>query len=243
VERELAGRHAVVTGAARGVGQQVAVRLAAAGATVSILDVLDQTATAHAIEAAGGHARAFEVDVSDRSAVHGAVDAAASAEGSVDLVTTAAGVYGEVTSIDDLDEAELDRVLQVNLHGTVWTLQAALPHLRRQGGRIVCIGSVAGKVGGVLAGPHYAATKGAVHTLVRWLARAEARHGIAVNGVAPGVIDTAMIAGKGYQRDYCPMGRFAEPGEIADVVRFLSTSASSYMTGAVLDVNGGYYLS
>jgi 3-oxoacyl-[acyl-carrier protein] reductase len=241
--RELEGQHAVITGGARGVGEQVALTLAAAGAQVSLRDLLDTAPAVAAVTAAGGKATGFKVDVTDRAAVHATIEKAAATAGGIDVLVCNAGVYGKTTRLDDLDEAELAHVLGVNVGGTLWTAQAAVPYLRKRKGRIVLIGSAAGRVGGVLAGPHYSASKGAVHTLVRWLAKAEAKHGIRANGVAPGAVATDMIAGKGYSPEYCPLGRIAEPSEIAGVVHFLATSGSSYMTGAVVDANGGYSFS
>ncbi|GAB3561707.1 glucose 1-dehydrogenase [Amycolatopsis endophytica] len=230
------GHQAVVTGAARGIGAHIARELAAAGAAVTVLDVNDPAGTVEAIRAEGGTAAGHAVDVTDLAAVR----AALSGLPALDALVTSAAVYGDTVSLDDLDESEVDHVLGVNVKGTLWTVKAALPLLRRQGGRVVCIGSVAGKVGGVLAGPHYVASKGAVHAMVKWLAKTEAANGIAANGVAPGVVDTEMVAGRGYRPDYCPLGRLARPEEIARVAAFLASPAASYMTGAVVDVNGGY---
>ena len=157
----------------------------------------------------------------------------------IDVLVTCAAIYGETADIDDLDDTDVASVLDVNVKGTLWTLQAVLPHMRQHGARIVCVGSVAGKVGGVRAGPHYVASKGAVHALVKWAAKTQAQYGVLVNGVAPGVVDTPMIVGKGYTPDYCPLGRLAEPEEIARVVVFLASPAASYMTGTIVDVNGG----
>ncbi|MFD4249427.1 SDR family NAD(P)-dependent oxidoreductase [Amycolatopsis thermoflava] len=230
------GRQAVVTGAARGIGAHIARELAAAGAEVTVLDVNDPARTVATIRAEGGTATGHTVDVTDLAGVR----AVLSGLPALDALVTSAAVYGDTVSVDDLDESEVDHVLDVNVKGTLWTIKAALPLLRRHGGRVVCIGSVAGKVGGVLAGPHYVASKGAVHAMVKWLAKTEAAHGITANGVAPGVVDTEMVAGRGYRPDYCPLGRLAQPEEIARVAAFLASPAASYMTGAVVDVNGGY---
>ncbi|MFD4190946.1 SDR family NAD(P)-dependent oxidoreductase [Amycolatopsis thermoflava] len=230
------GRQAVVTGAARGIGAHIARELAAAGAEVTVLDVNDPARTVATIRAEGGTATGHAVDVTDLAGVR----AVLSGLPALDALVTSAAVYGDTVSVDDLDESEVDHVLGVNVKGTLWTIKAALPLLRRHGGRVVCIGSVAGKVGGVLAGPHYVASKGAVHAMVKWLAKTEAAHGITANGVAPGVVDTEMVAGRGYRPDYCPLGRLAQPEEIARVAAFLASPAASYMTGAVVDVNGGY---
>lgn len=238
----LAGQVAVVTGAARGIGAHVAVELGAMGATVALFDVLDCADTAALVEKAGGAAQVVAVDVTDQAAVADAVHAVGDHVDRIDTVVTAAGIYGDSTRLDGLSEAELDRVLSVNTKGVLFTVQAALPPLRSGGGSVVCVGSVAGKIGGVLAGPHYAASKGAVHAFVKWLAKTEAANGIRANGVAPGAVDTDMITGKGYAGDYCPLGRLAEPVEIARVVAFLASPAASYMTGTVVDVNGGYFM-
>lgn len=235
--------HALVTGAARGIGAATAGLLARDGYAVTVTDVLDTSATVRAVEAAGGTAAGVEADVSDRAAIRAVVESSVARFGRLDAVVTSAGVYGTARSLDDTDEAELDFVLGVNLRGTVWTIQAALPHLRRQGGRVVCIGSLAGRIGGLRSGPAYAASKGAIHALVRWLAQAEAPHRILVNGVAPGVVATPMIDGRGYTPEPLPLRRFAEAAEIAEVAAFLISPAASYMTGTVVDVNGGVHVS
>lgn len=236
----LRGQHAVVTGAARGIGAQIALELARAGARVTAVDLRDCAATVATIRDEGGSATALALDVSDRDAVAGAVAEAAAER--LDVLVTAAGVYGSTTPIGELTAAEVDQVLDVNVKGTLWSIRAALPALRVRGGRVVCIGSVAGKIGGVLAGPAYVASKGGVHALVKWLAKTEAANGILANGVAPGVTDTEMIAGQGYRGDYCPLGRFARPEEIARAAAFLATPAASYLTGTIVDVNGGSFM-
>ncbi|MQA08969.1 MAG: SDR family oxidoreductase [Pseudonocardiaceae bacterium] len=236
----MVGDRAVVTGAARGIGAQIAIELATAGAHVTAFDVREPADTIASIRGAGGSADGAVVDVTDFSAVQKAMGDAGSDGARLDILVTCAAIYGNTTSITDLSESEVDAVLGVNVKGTMWCMKAALPLLRAHGGRVVCIGSVAGKVGGVLAGPHYVASKGAVHAMVKWLAKTEAENGIHANGIAPGVVDTEMIVGQGYVPEYCPLGRLAEPQEIARAAAFLASPAASYLTGTIVDVNGGY---
>ena len=105
----------------------------------------------------------------------------------------------------------------VNLGGTIWAVHAALPNLRRSGGRVVCVGSVAGRSGGLLSGPHYGASKGGVHAFVRWLAKTEAKNGILANAIAPGPIETPMLQGRGYTPEAIPLKRSGAPEEIASI--------------------------
>lgn len=206
-----------------------------------MVDVGDLTTTAAAIAAIGGSALPLRVDVRDRMGLAAAFAEVARQWSGIDILVTSAGIYGRKMGIEDLDDAEVDEVLAVNFKGTLWSVQAALPYMP-DAGRIVCIGSLAGKTGGVLSGPHYGASKGAVHAMVRWLAKSIASRAICVNGVAPGAIDTDMISGKGYSPDYCPLGRLGTPDDVAGMVMYLVSPVSAYVTGSVLDVNGGYFM-
>jgi 3-oxoacyl-[acyl-carrier protein] reductase len=234
--------HALVTGAAQGIGAAVAVGLAEAGHAVTALDVKDTVDTVKAIEAAGGSAVGVQADVRDHAAVHAAVAEAADRADALDVLVTCAGIYGATTTIDDLQPEDLESVLMVNLGGTIWAVQAALPHLRRSGGRVVCVGSVAGRSGGLLSGPHYGASKGGVHAFVRWLAKTEAKNGILANAIAPGPIETPMLQGRGYTPEAIPLKRFGVPEEIASIAVFLASPGASYITGSVVDANGGAFI-
>jgi 3-oxoacyl-[acyl-carrier protein] reductase len=115
--------------------------------------------------------------------------------------------------------------------------------MERQGyGKIVCVGSLAGEIGGIASGPQYVASKGGVHALLKWFARYGGPRGIYANGIAPGVVKTEMIQGLSYSETYCPLGRFAEPEDIAEVALFLASSASNYVTGQILNVDGGHLM-
>lgn len=137
-------------------------------------------------------------------------------------------------------EESFQRVFNVNLRGTTLLSQLALQRMQERGsGRIVIVGSLAGRSGGLLSGVQYASSKGAVHTLVRWLTQRAAPYGVCVNGVAPGAVATPMLANKEVDTRKIPVGRLAQPIEVARVVAFLASPAASYMHGAVVDVNGG----
>jgi 3-oxoacyl-[acyl-carrier protein] reductase len=234
----LRGQVAVVTGATRGIGAATALELARAGADLALFDLDDPTETAAAAGALGRKVHTGRLDVTDRSAV----DTVIGALPRIDVVVTSAGVYGDPIPVADIDDADIDRVMGVNVKGALWTIRAALPALRHAGGRVVCLGSAAGEIGGVASGPQYVASKGAVHAMVKWLARTEAANGVAANAVAPGAVDTDMIAGRGYSGDYCPLGRLATAQDVATVVAFLASPHAAYMTGTVVDVNGGFHM-
>lgn len=239
---DLTGQVAVVTGAARGIGRATAVALAAEGANLVVGDLLDLSDTVAQVEAEGRRCVPLPTDVTQQVDSAALASAAVGTFGRLDMLVTCAGVYGAGGL--DVDEPEWDRVLDVNVKGTYLPVQAAFPVMAEAGrGKIVCVGSIAGKVGGVLAGPHYVASKGAVHALVRWLAKYGAQHGVYANGIAPGAVRTDMIEGHPYRADYCPLGRFAEPEDIAQTAVHLASQASNYVTGKVLTVDGGYVLS
>lgn len=246
---DLRGRIALVTGAARGIGLAIARALAESGARVMLVDV-DEAALTSAQTDHSSSTRVLTTiaDVSIPEQVQKAVAVTAAAFGGLDILVNNAGIC-PLTPLDQLSPFEWDRVLAVNLKSAFLFVQAALPHLRRSGhhGRIINIASVAGQMGGVLVGVHYAASKAGMIGLSKSLARILAPDGITVNSIAPGTIATDLSAAwsEEQQAHVCsaiPLGRFGEAEEIAALVCFLASNKAGFITGATLDINGGLYL-
>lgn len=246
-DTSLAGRVALVTGASRGIGRGVAVRLAAAGADVSgsFLSRADEAdAVRRDIEATGRRAVMVQADVASRADVRRHVGATLATLGRLDVVVVNAGILQQ-RPFRELTDDDLDRMLAVNLKGPLVVCQEVMDHVA-PGGSIILIGSIGGQVGGTLA-VHYAATKAAIVGLARSMARLLAPH-VRVNCVAPGLVETEMTAGEiaseGGQAKLrqIPLQRAGLAAEIAESVLFLASDASSYITGHTLNVNGGLYL-
>ena len=244
---ELSERVVIVTGAGRGMGRAVAVRLAKAGASVAVNDLEPATAdeTAELIISQGGTAIAVAGDISDSSFVESLVGDAVEEYGNVNILVNAAGILRR-TAVLDMPEAEWDLVMNVNLKGTFLCSKTVLTSMRRSGwGRIVNFSSTAGKTTSTLGGAHYTASKHAVLGLTRHMAMEEAAHGITVNAVCPGLINTEMVQHevdderlKRYT-DGFPIHRLGEPFEAAELVAFLASDRAAYITGQGFDISGG----
>ncbi len=232
---DLTGRRILITGAAGGIGGAAARLCVEQGADVLLAD-LDERRIAEHVGDLGGHATAYRCDTSRRAEVEALVAAAGPVYG---LIDCAAVCPGDDWTEEDWDTA-LDRVLTANVKGPLNLTRAVLPGMAARGeGRIVLFGSIAGWMGGLRSGPHYAFSKGGIHSFTRWLARRGAPNNVLVNAIAPGPVDTGMIAGLGFEPEHYPLKRLARPEEVAAVALFLCGPGAGYMTGAVVDVNGG----
>lgn len=236
----LEGKTILIAGGASGIGASAAAICAGLGAKLILADVGDATPVADKLRREGHQASAASCDVTNRAAVERLV----SGTGGLDALIVCSGICPfDDWMADDWDEV-YERTNAVNVKGTVNCVRAALPRMMDRGeGRIVLVGSLAGRSGGLLSGPHYVASKGAVGALVRWFARKGAPRNVLVNGVAPGPVDTGMIAGRDLNLAAVPLGRIARPEEIASTIAFLCSPAASYVCGVMLDVNGGVYMS
>jgi len=241
---DLEGRHAIVTGGARGIGYAIAERLLASGAAVTLWDV-DREALDKAIAALGEHGKVGgdSADVTREASIAGAL-AATLKRGPVDILINNAGIAGPNRKTWEYDPADWRRVIEIDLIGVYLCCRAVVPGMIERGyGRIVNIASVAGKEGNPNASA-YSAAKAGVIGLTKSLGKELATNGIAVNCVTPAVAKTDLFKQMteehiGYMLAKIPMNRFVETGEIAALVAWLSSADCSFTTGGVFDISGG----
>jgi NAD(P)-dependent dehydrogenase (short-subunit alcohol dehydrogenase family) len=243
----LNGKTAVISGAAsrRGIGRATARLFARHGARVAILDLDAAGAEAAAAELGTGHV-GVACDVTDAAACTRAAAAVIGAFGAVDILINNAGIT-QPLKVMEIGQREWDAVLDVNLRGVLLLSQAFIPHMRaRRQGAIACMSSVsAQRGGGIFGGPHYSAAKAGVLGLAKAMARELGPDGIRVNCVTPGLIQTDITGGRltdDMKREIAagiPLGRLGDAEDVAGAFLFLASDLSAYVTGAVIDVNGG----
>ena len=239
--KRFAGRTAIVTGAARGIGAATAARLAEEGAQVLLADLAPEVmARAEAIGGVG-----LRIDLAARGAGEAVVDTALDAFGRLDILVNNAGIGGSKPLVESDDEL-LDRFIHTNLTAVLRLTRAAIPHLARPGGRIVSVSSTFG-IAGYPGTTAYAVAKAGIAQMTRQLAAELGPEGILVNAVAPGVIETAMTEGHLTRDHYrravlepTPLRRAGKPEEVAAVIAFLASGDAAYVAGQVVAVDGGW---
>lgn len=242
---------AIVTGAGRGIGREIALQFSQQGATTVMVDIKGESATAVSKEIvdAGGKSISFSADVSNEDDVQAMIEGTIEKYGKIDILVNNAGISpkkeGGRPNLTEISLEEWNKVITVNLGSVFLCTKTVLPHMMKQKtGRIISISSSAALDGGFLAGPHYVASKGAISALTMNLVREVAPYGITINAVAPGRTQTPMALLTSDEKNKeamqrIPLGRFAIPEDIANAVLFLASENSTYITGTTLNVTGG----
>ena len=246
----LDGKVAAISGAAskRGIGLATARAMAEKGAKVAILD-LDERAAVAAAESLGEGHMGLACNVVDPQACRRAATEIAVRLGPIDILVNNAGIT-QPLKLMEIAPGDYDAVTGVNLRGTLQLSQAVVPSMQEgRGGSIICISSVsAQRGGGIFGGPHYSAAKAGILGLMRAMARELGPHGIRVNAVTPGLIETDITGGllteerKTEINKTIPLGRLGQPEDVADICLFLASDLAAYVTGATIDVNGGMHI-
>ena len=243
---KLKDRVAIVTGAARGIGKAIALAFLREGAKVAIIDSDKERLEIlkKEIEREKTEGMSIPCDITKSSDVREMVDHVRRAFGRIDILVNNAGIIRRGT-IETVTEEDWDRVIEVNLKGTFNCCKAVAGIMKAQGyGKIVNVSSIAGKMGDITSAPGYGPSKAGVDALTKTLARQLASYGINVNAVSPHAIETEMSAQWSEQRRKeiiasIPLGRLGKPEDVAEAVLFLASDEASFITGEILDVNGG----
>ena len=243
----LKGKTAIITGSGRGIGRAIALAMAEQGANIVVNDVNMESAgeVVAEIEAMGRQAIAVKADVTSEEQIKQMIETCINRFGKLDILVNNAGII-QTVPVTEIDGKDWDRVMEVNLKGVFLCCKAALAPMKAQhGGKIINIASVAGKRGGGLLGNScYSASKGGVIAFTKSLARESGPFGINVNAITPAFTDTEMTRSiapdkKEFIIKMLPLGRVGQPDDIAGAVCFLASSMSDYMTGEIMDVDGG----
>lgn len=233
------GKTVLITGAAGGIGAETARILSGLGADLALCDLDGCYDLANELRDIGTGVATAAFDIRDRAQA----EAFIGAQPRLDAIVANAGFC----PWDDWNDGDwddtFDRVVDINLKGVINVMRPALARMIAQKhGKAVLVASVAGRMGGLRASPHYVSAKGGVISMTKWMAAKAAPHGVNVNAVAPGATATAMVDSSNIDASSIPIGRMAKPEEIAKPIVFLCSDAASYMCGATVDVNGGVYM-
>ena len=242
---KLEGRKAIVTGGAQGIGLAIAKRLDAEGATVALFDINEELVKESAKQLT--HGIGVRCDVSSPDSIEEAVRFAAEQMGGLDIVVNNAGILPK-SMIDDGTERDWDLTLDINLKGAFFMSQKALPYLKEsEHARIINTSSLAGRMGGFETCMAYSASKGGINAITMGMARQLAKYHINVNAVCPGTTETPIT--KAFSEEAMarlltriPLGRLGKPEDMAAAVAFLASDDASFITGHMLDVNGGMHM-
>lgn len=244
---KLDGKIALVTGAAKGIGKAISRCFAREGSTVGCVDISGADKAARELQTSGFKAFALNLDITDHEKVIRLVEETVRKYGSIDLLVNNAGIIARGTILE-LTYETWQKVLDVNLNGTFNCCKAVIPFMIDGGGGcILNITSIAGKMGDITASPVYGASKGAINTLTKSLARQLSGYGIRVNAVAPHAIETDMSSQWSEEKrrsviESIPLKRMGTAEEVAEAALFLVSDAASFITGEILDVNGGFLM-
>ena len=239
----LMSKAAIVTGAAQGIGKAIAARLVKDGMRVAIVDINQEAAVAAAEELAGQYGAdtmAVQCDVSQEEQVNIAVQKVLERFGTVDVLVNNAGILSLKKPFVEYTKADWDKIFGINFMGDVFFCKAVIPTMKeKKAGRIINMASQSAETGGLAASPIYAASKAAVWCMTKSLAGEMGPYQVTVNAVAPGYIMTEMTRNAGYRDDMVPMRRLGTAEDVAGVVGFLASEDSRYVTGMIVDINGG----
>ena len=233
------GKIALITGAGQGIGEVIAYSLVREGAKIVLTDISSCKRVSENIKKMGGEAIEYKMDVTNKNEIDQVFKSVMNKYGRIDILVNNAGICDR-TMVENITEKEWNANIDIDLKGTFLVTQAVWPIMKKQfSGKVVCIGSIAGKVGGVISGPHYVAAKAGVMGMVKWLAKDGAPFGIYVNAIAPGPVWTKMTLEFPYKDEIQPLGRVGRAEDIAKATRFLCSDMSNWITGCAMDVNGG----
>jgi 3-oxoacyl-[acyl-carrier protein] reductase len=245
----LSGKIAIITGSAQGIGKSIAQAFCKEGAKVAIFDIDEEKSRVCLcdIEQSGGEAFCYKCDVSNVEEIKKGVRLVADTFGGIDILVNNAGIL-QTTPIEEVTESEWDKIMAINLKSVFFMTQQVIPYFKeRKSGKVVNISSVAGRMGGIANGLGYTASKAGIIGLTYGFANRLAEYNINVNAIAPGTTKTDIIKSIAPEkveqlRELIPLKRLGTTQDIANAAVFLASDNSSFITGAVLDVNGGMFV-